>query len=135
MKITYKSKCNGLISLASVVLLLCSATVVASHHADDEHGHGHDNMHNQGHIMQSEEMGQHMREVKGHGRINKVMADDYMVNITHEPMPEMNWPKMSMNFRTQIQVDLNNLKPGQQVDFKLLVDEDHNYIIKEIIVK
>lgn len=110
---------------------------------NDGHHHGHaDQMSGDGHMMNQNGMGQygenmdsHMREVMGHGRVNKVMAEHGMLNIKHEPMPEMNWPQMSMNFRTQKQVDLSKLKPGQQVDFKLLVDDDNNYVIKEIIVK
>lgn len=108
----------------------------------DNHNHGHESS-SGGHMTDSKQMGQHMgdgmaghmREVMGHGRLNKIMADRHMVNIKHEPMPEMKWPKMSMNFKTQKQVDLNSLKPGQEVEFKLLVDDDNNYVIKEIIVK
>lgn len=118
-------------------------TMPALADGNDGHHHGHtDHMKSGGHMMDQGNMGHHgnnieghMREVMGYGRVNKIMAGHRMVNIKHEPMPEMNWPQMSMNFRTQDQVDLNSLKPGQQVKFKLLVDEENNYVIKEIIVK
>lgn len=119
------------------------------HHDHSQHGHGsaqqgqnHGHMKNGEHMMDEKdmghhagEMGAHMREVMGQGRVNKVMAKHGMVNIKHEPMPDMNWPQMSMNFKTEKSVNLEDLKPGQEVDFTLLVDDDNNYVIKEITVK
>jgi len=132
-------------SLFSAVAITTAVALSLTAFADgnDGHHHGHsDHMKQDGHMMDQkdmphhgENMDSHMREVMGHGRINKVMAGHGMVNIKHEPMPEMNWPQMSMNFKTQKQVDLSSLKPGQQIDFKLLVDKDNNYVIKEITVK
>ena len=72
------------------------------------------------------------REVQGSGQINKIKAEHQMVNITHEPIAEMNWPKMRMNFRTSEDVDLANLKPGQKVDFIMQVDQENNYQITDI---
>lgn len=132
-------------SIISIAVIAASMGLVLPALADgnDGHHHGHsDHMKSNGHMMDQKDMGHRggnmdarMREVMGHGRVNKIMAGHGMVNIKHEPMPEMNWPQMSMNFKTQKQVDLSSLKPGQQVDFKLLVDEDNNYVIKEITVK
>jgi len=109
------------------------------------HGQG------QGHMMDGDEMGQpmhrgdshppaprmgeQMREVQGHGRLNKIMSGKHMVNINHEAMPQMNWPKMRMNFKTQEHLDLSQLSPGEEVTFTLLVDDDNNYVIKEIRAK
>jgi len=130
-------------SIVSIAVISSSMGLALPALADGNNGHhhGHSDQSN-GHMMDQKDMGHHggnmdthMREVMGHGRVNKVMAGHGMVNIKHEPMPEMNWPQMSMNFKTQKQVDLSSLKPGQQVDFKLLVDEDNNYVIKEITVK
>ena len=135
-------KIKSIISVAVISVSLGSALPVLAD-GNDGHHHGHsDHMNNDGHMMDQEGMGHHggsmdshMREVMEQGRVNKVMAEYGMLNIKHEPMPEMNWPQMSMNFKTQKQVDLSKLKPGQQVDFKLLVDDENNYVIKEIVVK
>ncbi|UZE94524.1 copper-binding protein [Alkalimarinus alittae] len=101
-------------------------------------GHGHEG----GGHMESSKQGEHMNKeqkmthVMGNGRINKVMAKGHMVNISHEPISELNWPKMRMNFKTSDKVNLGELKPGQKVQFKLQVDQDNNYLINEIhIVK
>lgn len=130
-------------SIISVVAIATSMGLTLPALADgkNSHQHGHSDQ-SSGHMMDKKNMGDrdgnmdaHMREIMGHGRVNKVMAAQGMINIKHEAMPEINWPPMSMNFKAQEQVDLSSIKPGQQVDFKLLVDEDNNYFIKEITVK
>ena len=76
----------------------------------------------------------HMREVMAQGQINKVMAKHRRLNIDHAPIPEMKWPRMHMNFNVKEGLDLSDLKPGQKINFKLLVDGDNNYVIEEIEV-
>lgn len=95
-------------------------------HGDGMHGEG---MHGEG--MQGQQMSG-MREVMGAGRLNKIMAERGMVNINHEPMPEMNWPKMRMNFQVKEGLDLSPLSLGDEVEFTLLVDDNNNYVIKNI---
>lgn len=126
----------------SASLLISTAVFAGGPHDSHHHGHGNGKDMGNGHMMKDMDKGMsgnmskkgagHMREVMGEGRIHKVMADRAMVNIKHEPMPEMNWPKMKMNFKVDKGVDLGSLKPGQMVDFTLLVDNDNNYIIKNI---
>lgn len=129
-KITFSPK-------SVVIALLTGALLSPWTLAAGNHGGGHhaneDNT--SGHMMGTQQMGQHMREVNGHGRINKVMKDKKMLNISHEPISELNWPKMRMNFQTSDQVKLNNLKPGDEVSFILQVDEENNYLIKHIEAK
>ena len=72
------------------------------------------------------------REVQGSGQINTIKAEHKMINITHEPIAEMSWPKMRMNFQTSDAVDLANLKPGQKIDFIMQVDQENNYQITDI---
>ncbi len=76
-----------------------------------------------------------MQMVKGKGILNKVMAEHHHVNISHEPIAELNWPKMKMNFQTDKAVNLSDLEPGQKVMFTLQVDDKQNYIIKEIMAE
>ena len=110
--------------------------------ADSDHGKSASHMESGGHMSEmgqmmnnQQGMDQHMREVMGTGRINKVMADRHMVNIVHEPIAELEWPKMRMNFKTTDEVNLDDLKPGQEVTFKLQVKKDNSYVIKQIDVK
>ena len=133
-KLTSLAMCAG--------LLVSTAVFAGGPNEGHQEGHGKGKDMGKGHMMKDMDKGMsgklsnkgdgHMREVMGEGRIHKVMADRDMVNIKHEPMPEMNWPKMKMNFKVGKGVDLGSLKPGQMVDFTLLVDNDNNYIIKNI---
>ncbi len=74
------------------------------------------------------------RTITGTGQVNKIAAQHHMLSITHEPISEMNWPRMKMNFRTSDDVDLSVLQPGQKVQFVMEVDEGNNYLITDIKV-
>ena len=109
-------------------LLMPAVSMSGSGHGDDKNSSGHMN-------GQEQMKEQHARMVTGMGRINKVMSDRHMVNIVHEPIAELEWPKMRMNFKVSDQVKLDELKPGQEVEFKLQVNKDNSYMIKSIDVK
>lgn len=111
----------------AALVILGSSSAFAS-----DHGMHQEAMHEKG--SHGEHM-KNMREVMGKGRLNKIMAERGMVNINHEPMPEMNWPKMRMNFQVQEGLDLSELNLGDEVEFTLMVDDDNNYIIKDINAK
>jgi len=64
------------------------------------------------------------------GKVNKVLPESGMVNITHVPIPEWDWPIMTMDFKTK--VNLTDIKPGQEVNFTLVIDDENNYMIEEI---
>lgn len=106
---------------------------VSAQGADGEHHMHKSDMHDHGNMMSSNDE-RSMQIVTAKGVINKVMAEHHMFNVSHEPIPELNWPKMKMNFQIDTAVDLSNLKPGQTVQFKLQVDKDQNYLVKEIAV-
>ncbi|MFC1681037.1 copper-binding protein [Pseudomonadota bacterium] len=90
-------------------------------------------MSHENHMSQEDKMtDEGLRTVTGTGQINKIAAQHQMLSITHEPIPEMNWPRMKMNFRTSDGVDLSNLKPGQNVQFVMEVDKENNYLIMNI---
>jgi Cu/Ag efflux protein CusF len=132
---------NISVILFATGLSLSTSAIAGPGHDDGGHGHGNSQTgqmmsgSKSGHMTSEKQMDKHMREVMGKGRINKIMKDKHMVNIKHEPIPEMKWPKMKMNFKTQEQVNLSDLSLGQEVTFTLLVDGDNNYVIKEIIAK
>lgn len=63
------------------------------------------------------------------GVINEVMYDSGMVNITHEPAPQWNWPQMTMFFTVDDSVDINELKKGQSLHFEVSKTEDDDYML------
>lgn len=73
-------------------------------------------------------------EANGVGVINSVDADKGMINITHDPMPELGWPTMTMDLPITKRVDLGTVKAGDKVDFKVKLGRDKQYRITEIEV-
>lgn len=56
---------------------------------------------------------------QGVGTVNTVDASKHTVNITHDPIKSLNWPKMKMMFTVDNSVDLSGVKPGDAVSFTL----------------
>lgn len=71
-------------------------------------------------------------EASGVGVINSVDADKGTVNLTHEPMPELGWPTMTMDLPVTKRVELGGVKAGDKVDFKLKFGRDKTYRITEM---
>jgi len=68
--------------------------------------------------------------VRTKGRVNKVMAG--MVNLTHDPIPEWDWPTMKMDFQVSESVDLNEIQEGDMIQFEVQKNKDFNYLIMAI---
>ena len=65
-----------------------------------------------------------------HGKINAVSVEAGTVNITHDPIKSLKWPKMTMDFKARDPGLLKDLKPGAQVDFELMKSEGKYQIMK-----
>ncbi len=61
------------------------------------------------------------------GEINSVMPSHNMVNITHGPAKEWDWPEMTMDFTVADTVDINDLKSGQTLHFEVTKTADGGY--------
>src|SRR3954454_14064301 len=53
------------------------------------------------------------------GTVKKVGPRTRTVNLSHGPIPAINWPAMTMDFAVAPGVDLSAVKPGQEVEFTL----------------
>ena len=85
-----------------------------------------------GNMNMQKDMGtESMKMHKGHGIVNKINARSGKVNISHEPIESMNWPKMTMDFSVQNMADLEAIKPGMPVDFEL-TQKGTGYMISNI---
>lgn len=71
-------------------------------------------------------------EVWTEGVINTVEADSRILNVTHEPIPELKWPTMTMDFPTARDVKLGGLKPERRMRFRISEGEDGRYQIDAI---
>ena len=56
----------------------------------------------------------------GRGKVNAVNMEDGTINMTHDPIKSLKWPKMTMDFKAHDPATLKDLKPGTQVDFELM---------------
>ncbi len=63
------------------------------------------------------------------GEITDVMAGHNMLTINHQPVPEWDWPGMTMNFTLQPDADISALKVGQSIKFELQKTPDGQYQI------
>ncbi len=66
-------------------------------------------------------------EAKAQGVINKIDAEKKSINITHEPVESLGWPKMTMDLPVTKRVDLSTVKTGEKVEFTLKQGRDKQY--------
>ncbi len=71
-------------------------------------------------------------EASGVGVVNIIDVDQKKINVTHEPMPSLNWPKMTMELPVTKRVDLGGVKVGDKVDFTLKLGRDKQYRVIDI---
>ena len=68
---------------------------------------------------------------QGRGTVNKVNTAAGKINISHEAISSLKWPKMTMDFSVQNMADLEAIKPGMPVDFEL-TQKGTGYMISNI---
>ncbi|EJK2114605.1 efflux RND transporter periplasmic adaptor subunit [Vibrio navarrensis] len=66
------------------------------------------------------------------GEITDLMVEHGMLTINHQPVPEWNWPGMTMNFNAAQRVDLTGLTKGQAIEFEMQKNDDGQYQIVAI---
>ena len=69
---------------------------------------------------------------KAKGIVNSVDIQGAKVNLSHEAIPSLNWPKMTMSFKVSDKQGLAMLKPGQHVDFELSEKDKGQYVVTKI---
>jgi Cu/Ag efflux protein CusF len=70
----------------------------------------------------------------GNARINAVDSSTGKIDLSHGPIPSMQWPAMTMGFRVEDKTLLQGLKAGDRINFELRgePDMDGNYTITRI---
>jgi Cu/Ag efflux protein CusF len=68
----------------------------------------------------------------GTGTVNSVDPAQHKVNLSHNPIPEIGWPAMTMDFPVAASVDLTAIRPGSRVDFTIERGQSGMYEIKAI---
>lgn len=69
---------------------------------------------------------------QGTGTVNSIDAAARKVNVTHDPIPAIGWPTMTMDFAVAPAVDLNAVAPGTRVNFDMEQGQGGMYVIQSI---
>lgn len=72
------------------------------------------------------------QEASGTGTVKKVDPAKHTVNLSHGPIPAINWPAMTMEFQVAPTVDLSSVKAGQPVEFTLAEAGGGKYTVTSI---
>ena len=70
--------------------------------------------------------------VFGTGIVDAIMASHGMIDLTHEPIPALDWPVMSMSFFALDGVSFGGLDVGDEVDFSLRQNAEGQWRIASI---
>jgi Cu(I)/Ag(I) efflux system periplasmic protein CusF len=71
-------------------------------------------------------------DAHGTGTVNSVDPAQHKVNLSHNPIPEIGWPAMTMDFPVADSVDLKAIKPGARVNFTIEKGQGGMYEIQAI---
>ena len=113
------------IFLGAIVLIVTSFSHIAfaeNNHDKKAEAHDHDNM------PSMNEMG-----VMSTGVLNKIMLEDKKINITHEAIPDLKWPAMTMDLNVTDDVDLNAFSKNENVKFHIKLGKDKVYRFTKIM--
>ncbi len=64
--------------------------------------------------------------------INSLMSGHRMINISHEPVSEWNWPEMTMDFDVAESVDFKQLSQGQRLRVEMQKMDNGSYQVIDI---
>ena len=65
------------------------------------------------------------------GVVKSVSTEKGTVTVAHEAVNSMNWPAMTMSFKAKDGKALQNVKPGQKIEFDF-VQQGKDYVITRI---
>lgn len=71
------------------------------------------------------------KKVSGNGVVKMVMSDDRKLNLQHEPIEDLGWPAMTMDFSVADGVDISDLSVDDNVMFQLEQRNDR-YLITSV---
>ena len=66
------------------------------------------------------------------GVVNSIDPAQHKLNISHNPIPDIGWPAMTMDFPVAPSVDLKAIKPGSRVNFTIEKGAGGMYEIRSI---
>jgi Cu/Ag efflux protein CusF len=64
----------------------------------------------------------------GKGVLHEIDVENRIVNLTHQPIPEINWMGMTMDLPVTKRVDLSEFKANDKVYFTVKKDETNSSV-------
>lgn len=83
--------------------------------------------------QEHEEHGDHGGGAQAVGVVNSIDAAGRSVNVTHEPIPDLGWPSMTMDMSLSDNASLDGIEEGAAVTFTLKKGPDGMYQIDTIM--
>ena len=108
----------------ALALGLAASMPALAQHPAEPGGHG-------GHAADAPAAGQ-AAGIESTGVVNAIDRDAGTVNLTHEPIPALGWPSMTMDMDVGEAVDLSAIEAGEHVRFTLERGVDGLYMITGI---
>jgi Cu/Ag efflux protein CusF len=71
-------------------------------------------------------------DAHGTGTVNSVDPAQHKINLSHQPISELGWPAMTMDFPVAAAIDLKPIKPGARVNFTIEQQPGGMYEIQAI---
>ena len=81
--------------------------------------------------MQMAHAGQN--DAHGTGTVNAVDPAQHKINLSHQPIPEIGWPAMTMEFSVAPSIDLKGITPGTRVNITIEQQPGGMYEIRAIV--
>lgn len=70
--------------------------------------------------------------VQGSGMVNSADPAGHKINLSHNAIPAIGWPAMTMDFAVAPSVDLRTIKPGAHVNFTMQKGADGMYVVQSV---
>lgn len=70
--------------------------------------------------------------VQGRGLINTIDKEKRTINLSHEPIKQLDWPAMTMDIAVDQEINLDTIANWRQVRFYMVKDESGSYFIRRI---
>ncbi len=122
-------------ALTAIMLFLTTSVAVSAQHGKMDNMSGHKTMTNSDmdHGEGTHQMKEGAAQAMGEGTVHRISKLNRTVNLTHAPIPALNWPEMTMDLPVAKSIDLNSLKAGDHIKFHVELGEDKKYIITKIM--
>jgi Cu/Ag efflux protein CusF len=66
------------------------------------------------------------------GTVHKVDPAAGTFNMSHGPVPSLNWPAMTMDFQVKDKAILRDIKPGQKVEISIIQEGPTKFFVTRI---